>query len=81
MLLHSVVQPPGMWERGDLAQQLVELAPAPAYALGGVTGENLLECVQAGAVGAAAIRALLESQGDDLVRWARRCEQQGGWPG
>ena len=25
VLLHSVVQPPGMWERGDLAQQLVDV--------------------------------------------------------
>lgn len=25
VLLHSVVQPPGMWERGDLAEQLVDV--------------------------------------------------------
>ena len=25
VLLHSVVQPPGLWERGDLAQQLVDV--------------------------------------------------------
>ena len=42
----------------SLARVCAELAPFPVFALGGVTVENVAECVRAGACGVAAIRML-----------------------
>lgn len=53
-----------------LAQACRTAAPIPVFALGGVTADNAPQCVDAGAVGIAAIRLMLEppSAWRNLVR-------------
>jgi len=47
---------------------LCAAAPAPVYAVGGVTAERLADCLAAGAVGVAAIRACWDDATHALVR-------------
>jgi thiamine-phosphate diphosphorylase len=50
---------------------LVRVAPAPVYALGGVTAARYAACLEAGAVGVAVIRAAWEDSSNALLRAAR----------
>jgi thiamine-phosphate pyrophosphorylase len=47
---------------------LAALSSSPAYALGGIDAWNAVSCLRAGAAGIAAIRSLLGSRGEDLLR-------------
>jgi len=65
---------------GGLAR-LLPLAPAPVYALGGVTASNFEVCLEAGCAGVAAIRGLRGETGlrllDAVREWERARARQG----
>jgi thiamine-phosphate diphosphorylase len=50
---------------------LLRVAPAPVYALGGITADNFAPCLCAGCAGVAAVRALRGAEGIRLLRAAR----------
>jgi thiamine-phosphate diphosphorylase len=56
----------------DALAELTAAAPAPVYALGGITEANFARCIDAGCAGVAAVRALLGPGGVRLLRAARR---------
>ena len=58
---------------GKLEEVAREMASLPVIALGGVTLNNALDCIRAGAIGIAAIRLFSDSEGlDKVVEAVRR---------
>lgn len=72
---HPDIAPTGL----DFLRQVCQAVSVPVLAIGGVTPENAMECIKAGAAGVAVLSALMRAEDPKAIASAYRAALDAAW--